>query len=568
MSYTPINIPVYIAAYCGALAGMGASNRVPSSPDSVSYDALADEASGFAQAFDTVWNDASYASDLQSQAIQSLCQSAWQERTPPNSALFETTGPYTTLATALIAMVVAADENFSGNSIPANVDYALAQPLWYISFLTGNDSNTGITLSAPLKTFAELVRRWGTASPTLTASATEIVIIDHDVSDTIYVRFFMTDPFGTITIRAHTNSVLQGGTYTATRVKDTATNTPPGLTDSAISGGTWPFGSRIKTTSGPANGAYSWCLKDEGAQVARTTNASIDFVSVLQPLVTNTYIIETLTVLYVGGIAYSGGGDYYSSVLYITDLHLSGDLVINNTSNWMQFERCRLSGSLTISTTAQLYFMNCLLTPGFYGINCLKAKIKFEGGGGIGIDANTPFCIFDESIIVTGDGASEYIGQNLSFVVSGDSTLTGTALGSFDCEASTENPNGDGLVLGCAGPSLPGTGNWIGLSIPGAGRVWGAGHAGFGFSLGSESSFTYSHPIYQPTITGTDGDWSSASVGSVQQGIGYNDTTMAVEGPFANTYANLVAASPGGFEGNAFDLRTGAKVNVASRVFT
>src|SRR5271166_2401505 len=67
---------------------------------------------------------------------------------------------------------------------------ALLQPIWFVdpSDVTGNasDNNTGTTALAPLLTFAEIVKRWGTNEPTLNQATTIIFLSDQpDFSDPV-----------------------------------------------------------------------------------------------------------------------------------------------------------------------------------------------------------------------------------------------------------------------------------------------------------------------------------------------------------------------------------------------
>lgn len=134
MSYTPINSNIYLAAYAGALGGMGASDRVPADPNASDYIGLAAVAGAFAQSFDIEWNNV-VSSSLDIESTKQLCETAWQDRAPQATA--PTLDPetftwnnlnapsfslnpasYTSLTRALIAMIRAAEGYYTLNGIP------------------------------------------------------------------------------------------------------------------------------------------------------------------------------------------------------------------------------------------------------------------------------------------------------------------------------------------------------------------------------------------------------------------------------------------------------------------
>lgn len=135
MAYVPTNLQMFNAAYCGALAGMGASDRVPHDTNSVSYAGLAAIAGAFAQQFDATWNDATDPSLLDVYSAQQLSESTWQQRSPVASVQTLTPTEYAELCGALVAMVHAGETYFAGqgivpptsggtNSLQANYWYA------------------------------------------------------------------------------------------------------------------------------------------------------------------------------------------------------------------------------------------------------------------------------------------------------------------------------------------------------------------------------------------------------------------------------------------------------------
>ena len=117
MSYTPINGQVFNAAYCGALAGMGASDRVPTSATLNAYAGLVMVAGAYAQEFDTLWNNAAPASMLDIYSIQQLTESVWQMRAPITNVKNITPSSYSGLCAALITMVLASEGYYAAQGI-------------------------------------------------------------------------------------------------------------------------------------------------------------------------------------------------------------------------------------------------------------------------------------------------------------------------------------------------------------------------------------------------------------------------------------------------------------------
>lgn len=108
MSYTPINLNVYIAAYAGAIAGMGASERVPSNPLSSASTNTAAIAGAYAQEFDTIWNDATDVNELVYQEIITLSEATWEKRAPQLAQVTPLIpATYESLCEALIAIITA-----------------------------------------------------------------------------------------------------------------------------------------------------------------------------------------------------------------------------------------------------------------------------------------------------------------------------------------------------------------------------------------------------------------------------------------------------------------------------
>ena len=106
--YIPNNLPVFLAAFNGAVAGMSTSDRSLTDPSPTVYADVVANAGAFAQSFDTLIppSPPPIASFYLNQ-LTTLCQSAWQDRTPSASIESITPSFYTVGCQALLAVVTA-----------------------------------------------------------------------------------------------------------------------------------------------------------------------------------------------------------------------------------------------------------------------------------------------------------------------------------------------------------------------------------------------------------------------------------------------------------------------------
>jgi len=146
---------MFIAAFAGALAGMGASDRVPTDPDPADYNGLTEVAGAFAQSFDTEWG-ALPADSLTISTAQELCEVAWQNRSPINVAPFNNPANYTGLSRALKAMIRQGGTYMTSIGVipPGPPGGGGATLLNYTVFVgkNGNDATADGSLSKPFLT--------------------------------------------------------------------------------------------------------------------------------------------------------------------------------------------------------------------------------------------------------------------------------------------------------------------------------------------------------------------------------------------------------------------------------
>lgn len=117
MSYSPINVNMYLAAYAGALSGMNASGRVPTNASALTYVQFAAIAGAWAQSFDAAWNSAEPANVLQEQLAQRLSGDTWLNRAPQPADFTLDSATYDSLTASLVAMITASDTYMTSEGI-------------------------------------------------------------------------------------------------------------------------------------------------------------------------------------------------------------------------------------------------------------------------------------------------------------------------------------------------------------------------------------------------------------------------------------------------------------------
>ena len=119
MAYTPKNVLVYTAAFAGAMSGVGVPNGAfIVDPTTGDYAPAAGVAAAYAQAVDTAWGNVTVPNNYDLQCIQ-LTSEALIARGAgyPIAAPVNTQANWTTVATALVAMVQQGDVNFASQNI-------------------------------------------------------------------------------------------------------------------------------------------------------------------------------------------------------------------------------------------------------------------------------------------------------------------------------------------------------------------------------------------------------------------------------------------------------------------
>jgi hypothetical protein len=155
MSYTPINTDSYTNAFAGAIAGMAVSGWIVD-PTSINYAHVAAIAGAFAEAFDTVWNDATALNSLQTQAIQSVCQEQFAGHAPGSldNASFTSAANWAVPAAACAALVLEGDAYVASQGITPTTPGGSFGPIQNVRFYDAAFAGTpNGSIAAPFTTF-------------------------------------------------------------------------------------------------------------------------------------------------------------------------------------------------------------------------------------------------------------------------------------------------------------------------------------------------------------------------------------------------------------------------------
>jgi hypothetical protein len=159
MTYSPLNINVYTAAYAGAVAGCGIpTGAFITDPTSDDYGSNISVAVAFAQAVDTAWG-ANAANTYDIEAITDASDNLFA-RGPgcPIGGVIVTQGNWTIVATALVALIRKGDSVASAGGIvfPSGgvaPSFTITQELW-VAASWGSDITGDGSIFNPFKTIA------------------------------------------------------------------------------------------------------------------------------------------------------------------------------------------------------------------------------------------------------------------------------------------------------------------------------------------------------------------------------------------------------------------------------
>lgn len=230
----------------------------------------------------------------QAELLQSICEGVFTGRYPVSTSL----GNYSVVANAIANTFIALNSKLDSLS-PDYYAQNWAVTDWYIDGVTGLDTNNGTSVTTPLKTGAELLRRLGSYA-----------IWDHSVTIHVGVNG-MTDPLvvrGNFTIPGGHVDVFGTPTVLATDIVSAYTpydhTTPKGthLTGTAIADFSPYQWKRVRVTAGVQVGATAWiaCANPAGTglNVARITiparilSTGYSYTAIFT--INDTFVIESL----------------------------------------------------------------------------------------------------------------------------------------------------------------------------------------------------------------------------------------------------------------------------------
>lgn len=459
--------------------------------------------------------------------------------------------------------------------VPAPSAGALLQQFWRINALTGLDTNTGLP-GAPLKTFAELSRRWGVGNTLNPGAGLAVVVgIETDLPSSDPVTYHVRlGPSVGLLVQGRNTTALQSGAFTAVTAKNRATNTPLQATDVAVN---WADFLATGATPGrihdTVNDSYFWPAVDQGGGSARLSEP---FKNQIVPngfpglgpgdrpgapvAIGDAFTIERLTQVYVGGITVDGsdstgnffftGNNVAFQDLWITEQGFLNNIqIVTGGGCAIKYYGCIIGTSLWATPVPNgNRIQNCNTGKPFFGtlIGIPGGECQFLGGLVNAITLTANGIVFaDLDVLFQSCGPGFAIG----------SLIFGT-VAVFDTPGGflPNNTPGDGIHLG-AGCGLRNQ-----TFSDSTHAIWGSGNAGAGIGVGPGGTFAYE--TNAPTITGSTPGADDFTVGGKTTSRAWDDAGAGAWSalPIANSWANLVAAIPAGLGDAATDVATSAKV--------
>jgi hypothetical protein len=257
MSYTPINVSAFVAAYSGAIAGMATPGWLVD-PTQANYDLVTKIAGSFAQAFDTAWNDATQLNNLEIASITSITSNDFAKRGPGPLAdpTFQTVGNWTQAARACAALVLESDAYFAGQGINPGI------PITGSGYSTVEVNGVPLTQEAILNFVGTDVHGSTVGSVTTITFGAESVSIGQSSASLLEVGASVVNPAFTAAYAVAPTTATLTDTEGHT---DDITSTPtsfvsPHTFTKAVYGQQVTFTVAVTSSEGPANGSAtkSW----------------------------------------------------------------------------------------------------------------------------------------------------------------------------------------------------------------------------------------------------------------------------------------------------------------------
>lgn len=388
--------------------------------------------------------------------------------------------------------------------------YWLRQPTWVINPSTGDDEATGVDAGHPIRSHAELARRWSMqAGPAKLDQATTVTYTGALLGSDI-VSFNVgfgeaggLNVFGTPTSPA-------SGAFTGVTAINRGTQTFQAVTDSGLVGGFTPYvGTHmLRIVGGPRAGSTAWVAKDLGGGSARTSRWVKYSLTTLAPTsagmapqVGDAYQVLLPTQVTMGDVRVQAYDDtvFATSTKIINLIDMFGHAAVQNTQ--------LLGGGMGFIKTANCRF-DALRIGGVLAV--------LHGCNIFGVTPDQGFRVLGGAFVFTYAALS----QRGGFIAPGgfleydlDSLLQGAAfvnvqghlqIGTMAC---FDGISGGGIFV--SGPSGKAQST---ADQDGADLLWGTNNIGRGIVLTSGANFSYTT---KPTINSGLGLGREISVGGV-----------------------------------------------------
>ena len=469
-----------------------------------------------------------------------------------------------------------------GDAIFAGVPGAESQSDWWIDAVNGSDANAGSTPLTPLRTHAEIERRWGRYpiltppyDPAVFARRVTIHIMsDLPVTDPINLDVSLVQDVVVYYV-GEGQRLIATGTFTAVTNKNPATNQAFELTDATKAAGFWTanLGMRVRITSaGPRLNAYAWVAREVAAGAFRPSDPSIpnamtpgpayQFLALgvvpTTPVVGDAYALEQPWRVTWGRYAIRSAGASDFNQFFASDL-VVGNLAINVRDEAFYPFLGPANVLLHAYACQFVSFYSHVESDNFatrmHLINCGFGTNVGTYRDGVIISAGGPMVFVEGGLVLGVVEPGRVLGMGAPIVLCFDVMIQGGQIQGddirihsasvFDSWSTQLSPLGDAVRV--AGVEFQGgfTAGKIPAKIalgsfnkndPNV-RLWGAGNAGAGVGVGSGSSFLYRTAT--PTVTGALGD---ATVAGANTGRPWDEGAGTYAAPAALTWPNITAA--------------------------
>jgi hypothetical protein len=440
----------------------------------------------------------------------------------------------------------------------------IAQNYWAIDPQNGSDSNTGADDAHPLQTWAGLQQRWGTPLPKFhqpgsgTVVTVRILSSQTSPNDPIIPDVFL-DGDTSFQIIGPTTSALpsvHNGTFTGVTAVNETTGVLTTITDTALAGGFGPFVDFYIRDN--VTGSIAIIVAASGAHSALVTQPFLYFddLNVIPSVIPtpssftmgHSYdIVQQPQVNLLGiratGCMQSNGAYVMLANLQITPSDALYPAGIGSTTSYESVgpvalvpAQCRFDGYVisggrygSVSGRPVQSFVNCdLPIGGQFTVSSLQGG-RITDGVGLGIHLDQG-CRLDAHVVVFGTPT----------IIGGAGAVFGN-VGIFPSAGTPALKVERGATL-----EIRDLGN-------GGGSLWGIPAAGVPvIQVGSGSKVLY--PTSAASAFPIGATLGFELGGRTDHGRGFDQAAGAYTAIHTETFANLDAATPGGFGGSCFDV--------------